>query len=133
MSVTSSNRVAQEGGNAPPVAVREDTEPESVVRASRSSVRLVGARRDGSSIVELTTSVARNSLHRVYRALCSLGVQLVQTEVRALSDDLVQKLYLLEPDGRGLSPSRLSEVLMALMDACERTEDVPWNQRICFG
>jgi hypothetical protein len=41
-------------------------------------------------------------------------VQIVHAEVKAMSDRMVQRLYLIDSDGSSLGPSRLSEVLAAL-------------------
>jgi hypothetical protein len=79
-----------------------------------SGVRVVEADKGNRSVVELSSTKANNPLYRAFRALRALGVSIVHAEVRAASDRMVQRLYLMESDGRSLEPSRLTEVLVAL-------------------
>jgi hypothetical protein len=77
-------------------------------------VRVLRAGKDNRSVVELSCPKADNPLYRAFRALRALGVQIVHAEVWAVSDRMIQRLYLMEDDGSSLEPSRLSEVLAAL-------------------
>ncbi|HEX4334997.1 MAG TPA: hypothetical protein VH062_03735 [Polyangiaceae bacterium] len=77
-------------------------------------MRLVEADKSNRAIVEVSGPKADNPLYRAFRALHSLGVSIVHAEVRAVSDRMIQRLYLTESDGRTLEPGRLTEVLMAL-------------------
>ncbi len=79
-----------------------------------SGVRLLEAQKGSRSVVEVSSPKADNPLYRAFRALRALGVQIVHAEVRAVSDRMIQRLYLMEGDGSSLEPSRLSEVLVAL-------------------
>ncbi len=82
--------------------------------ANAPGVRLLEADKTNRSVVELSSPKADNPLYRAFRALRALGVQIVHAEVRAASDRMVQRLYLMESDGRSLEPGRLTEVLVAL-------------------
>jgi hypothetical protein len=81
-------------------------------------------------VVELRCPKADNPLYRAFRALRALGVQIVHAEVRAVSDRMIQRLYLMENDGSSLGPSRLSEVLAALgprpMGLADRMQEPLW-------
>ena len=79
-----------------------------------SGVRLLEAQKGSRSVIELSSPKADNPLYRAFRALRALGVQIVHAEVRAVSDRMIQRLYLMEGDGSSLEPSRLSEVMVAL-------------------
>jgi hypothetical protein len=84
------------------------------IQAPLSGVRILEAQKGSRSVVELSSPKADNPLYRAFRALRALGVQIVHAEVRAVSDRMIQRLYLMEGDGSSLEPSRLSEVLVAL-------------------
>jgi hypothetical protein len=82
-----------------------------------NGVRVLQADKGNRSVVELSCPKADNPLYRAFRALRALGVQIVHAEVKAASDRMIQRLYLMEDDGSSLGPSRLSEVLLALSRA----------------
>ena len=82
-----------------------------------AGVRLLECGNGKRSVVELSCPKADNPLYRAFRALRDLGVQIVHAEVKAVSDQMIQRLYLMENDGSALAPSRLSEVLLALSRA----------------
>lgn len=82
-----------------------------------NGVRVLEADKGNRSVVELSCPKADNPLYRAFRALRALGVQIVHAEVKAASDRMIQRLYLMENDGTSLGPSRLSEVLLALSRA----------------
>jgi len=65
-------------------------------------------------VVEVICPRADNPLYRAFSTLRALGVQIVHAEVRAVRDRMIQRLYLMESDGRTLEPSRLTEALSAL-------------------
>jgi hypothetical protein len=95
------------------------------------SVRVLEADKGNRSVVELSCPKADNPLYRAFRALRALGVQIVHAEVKAVSDRMVQRLYLIESDGSSLGPSRLSEVLAALgrarpMGIADRLQEPVW-------
>ncbi len=83
-------------------------------------VRVVeGARADGAVVVEVHAPRTHNPLVRVYRALSTIGVRLVHTEVHVNAHTVVQRLHLLEPDDSPLSPRRLWTALAALAAVCQ--------------
>jgi hypothetical protein len=77
-------------------------------------VRFVEDDKGNQAVVELSSPKADNPLYRAFSALRAVGVSIVHAEVRAASDRMVQRLYLMESDGRSLEPQRLIEVLAAL-------------------
>jgi hypothetical protein len=77
-------------------------------------VRLLEGGPGQRAVVEMTSPVANNPIYRAYRALRALRVQIMHTEVRAMTGRLVQKLHLAERDGRALDERRISDVLNAL-------------------
>jgi UTP:GlnB (protein PII) uridylyltransferase len=85
--------------------------------AVRPRIRVLDLRKDGSSVVELRTSLKRNPIWRVFRAISALGLQLVHTDIKPRSGNIVQRLYLLEGDGSALTSNRLSQALTAVLAA----------------
>ncbi len=78
-------------------------------------VRLLeGTERERRCIVEVTCPAADNPLYRAYSVLRSLGVQIVHAEVRRSNDDMIQRLYLVENDGRALDSRRRKDVVFTL-------------------
>jgi UTP:GlnB (protein PII) uridylyltransferase len=106
------------------MAASESTQRVRTPRVSRSrslqrdksgaGVRLLETGTGTRAVVEVTCSKADNPLYRAFSALRALGVQIVHAEVRAVRDRMIQRLYLMESDGRSLEPNRLTEALVAL-------------------
>jgi UTP:GlnB (protein PII) uridylyltransferase len=94
---------------------RRRSKPRSLRREkSGAAIRLLERSADAHAVVEVTCPKTDNPLYRAFSALRALGVQIVHAEVRAVRDRMVQRLYLMESDGRSLAPNRLTEALVAL-------------------
>jgi hypothetical protein len=73
---------------------------------------------EGAFVLELTSDVKENLLHRAHRVLLALGVQVAEARLRLVGDHVMHTLQLTELDGGGLAPRRVSQVLDALRSAC---------------
>lgn len=113
--------------------VRADREPAELSlsdETSPPSVRIVKFVEGGASVLELRTPMKANGMLDAFRALRGEGLQLAKTEVRPLNGAVVQRLYLLEHDGAGLTPKRLSAARRAVLAACSTPRPRPPSEDV---
>jgi len=95
------------------------------VNVSQASVRVrelesalvAGAGSALGLVVDVTSSSARNPVHRAFSALRAIGVQIAHARIRLEPGTTVQVLELREADDRILAAHRVPQVVAALRDA----------------
>lgn len=69
-------------------------------------------------VVRVISPSARNPVHRAFRALLDIGIQIAHARVRLERGNTVQILQLTELDNRSPARWRVPAVLATLRDAC---------------
>jgi hypothetical protein len=88
------------------------------IRSWPPSIQSPGIGADREFVVEVTTPIARNVVYRAYRALHTIGVQILHTRLLMRGGNAVQTLYLTEFGDAELDQGRVLEVLTVLNRAC---------------